>query len=120
MDRRTFLYSCSLAATTIMGGCEKQSEKGKQTIPRNVEIQKQNDIYEPFTQELKIPQEIDFEKIAKAKFNAQQSLAYIYRDKKTEVLTFQGDIPNPTIRIKNKDDFELDFTNSLEKSTIIH
>jgi len=120
MNRRTFLYSCSFAATTIMGGCEKQSDKGDKPIQKSVEPQKSNDISEPFTQELKIPTEIDFEKIAKAKFNAQNSLASIYKDKKTEVLTFQGDLPNPTIRIKNKDDFELDFTNSLEKPTIIH
>lgn len=120
MDRRTFLYSCSLAATTIMGGCEKQSEKGDKPTSKIVETQKSNDIYAPFTQELNIPKEIDFGKITKAKFNAQKSLAAIYKDKKIEVLTFQGDLPSPTIRIKNRGDFELDFTNSLEKPTIIH
>ncbi len=130
MNRRNFLYSFSFsAAAAIFSGCEKKSDKSAkldeksdevqnilQESPKNIAIDK----FEPFTLELKIPKEIDFEHIAKAKFNAQKSSAALYKDKKTDLLTFQGDLPNPTIRIKKGDDFELDFTNSLEKPTIIH
>ncbi|MDD4854526.1 MAG: multicopper oxidase family protein [Sulfuricurvum sp.] len=130
MNRRNFLYSFSFtAAAIILGGCEKNSENNNKVVEKFNESQKlplklsKNEtagIFKPFTQELKIPKEINFKNIAKAKFNAQKSLVAIYKDKKTEVLTFQGDLPNPTIRIKKGDNFELDFTNSLEKPTIIH
>ncbi|WP_310441199.1 multicopper oxidase family protein [Sulfurimonas sp.] len=130
MNRRNFLYPFSFsAAAAILVGCEKESDKNTKFDKKSNETQKMaqepqknviNDKFEPFTQELKIPKEIDFEHIAKAKFNAQKSSTVLYKEKKTDVLTFQGDLPNPTIRIKNGDDFELDFTNSLEKPTIIH
>ena len=129
MNRRNFLYSFSFsAAAAILSGCEKKSDKSAdlkssnevqktpQEPPQNITRSK----FEPFTQELKIPKEIDFEHIAKAKFNAQKSMIALYKEKKTDLLTFQGDLPNPTIRIKKGDDFELDFTNSLEKPTIVH
>ena len=131
MDRRNFLYSFSFsAAAVIVGGCEKSSKESTQTIqakddtaqkPPKTPIKKEiSQIFTSFTMELKIPNEIDFEHVAKAKFKAQKSLLPIYDGKNTDVLTFQGNLPNPTIRIKNRDDFELDFTNSLEKPTIIH
>ncbi|MFA7611259.1 MAG: multicopper oxidase family protein [Sulfurimonas sp.] len=130
MNRRNFLYSFSFsAAAAILGGCEKGSEKNSrldnkideakkalQESPKNIA----EDKLKSFTSELKIPKEIDFEHIAKAKFTAQKSLAALYKEKKTDLLTFQGDLPNPTIRIKKGDDFELDFTNGLEKPTIVH
>ncbi len=130
MNRRKFLYSFSFsAAAVIMSGCEKGSDKSVELDKKSDETQKAaqeppkniaDNKFEPFTQELQIPKEIDFEHVTKAKFNAQKSLSALYKEKKTDVLTFQGDLPSPTIRIKNGDDFELDFTNSLEKPTIIH
>lgn len=130
MNRRNFLYSFSFtAAAIIIGGCDKDSKNngdtaGKlnesQKLPSKLSKNETDDMFKPFTQELKIPKEINFETIAKGKFNAQKSLVAIYKDKKTEVLTFQGDLHNPTIRIKKGDKFELDFKNSLEKATIIH
>lgn len=129
MNRRNFLYSCSFAAAAVMSGCDKQSNGSVKLEEKGVEAKKIlqeppkvviDDTFKPFTAELKIPKEIDFEHVAKAKFNAQKSLTAFYKDKKTDVLTFQGDLPNPTIRIRNRDDFELDFTNSLEKPTIVH
>ncbi|HEY9203391.1 MAG TPA: multicopper oxidase domain-containing protein, partial [Sulfurimonas sp.] len=128
MNRRNFLYSFS-AAAAILSGCEKGSDKSAKLDKKSTQTQEiaqetpkniQSNKFEPFTQKLKIPKEIDFEHIAKAKFNAQKSLSALYKEKETDVLTFQGDLPNPTIRIKKGDDFELDFTNSLEKPTIIH
>ncbi|MCK9473197.1 multicopper oxidase family protein [Sulfurimonas sp.] len=122
MNRRTFFYSCSFsAAAVVFTGCDKTSKKSDKATSvientKNIAI----DNFEPFTQKLKIPKVIDFEHIAKAKFNAQKSLFPIYDGKKTDVLTFQDELPNPTIRIKKDDDFELDFINSLEKPTIIH
>jgi len=129
MNRRYFLYSFSFtAAAIIIGGCEKESGNNKaveklnesQKLPSKLSNTETAELFKPFTQELKIPDEINFGTIAKAKFNAQKSLVDIYKDKKTEVLTFQGELPNPTIRIKKGDNFALDFTNSLEKPTIIH
>ena len=133
MNRRNFLYSFSFsAAAVIVGGCDKSSKedgsvkeapKADNTLTKSTPMPAQKELlkeFVPFTQELKIPKEIDFEHVAKAKFKAQKSLFSFYDGKKTDVLTFQGDLPTPTIRIKNGDDFELDFTNSLEKPTIIH
>ena len=121
MNRRNFIYSLSFAAAGMMNGCESRSEKDNKPIKKfNENEEKVVDIFEPFTQKLKIPKEINFEDIAKAKFKVQKSLIPIYPNKNTEVMTFQGDLPSPTIRIQDKDDFELDFTNNLEKPTIIH
>jgi len=122
MNRRNFIYSVSFAAATIMSGCESQSNKEKKNIqtPQKSLNNKTIDNLTPFTQKLKIPKQIDFEDIAKAKFKAQKNHLPIYPNKNTEVMTFQGSLPSPTIRIQDGDDFELDFTNNLEKPTIIH
>ena len=114
-----------------MGGCEKSSKENDgvkeppkaDTTPKSTQILAEKKVskeFVPFTQELKIPKEIDFEHVAKAKFKAQKSVLPIYNGKETNMLTFQGDLPSPTIRIENGDDFELDFTNALEKPTIVH
>jgi FtsP/CotA-like multicopper oxidase with cupredoxin domain len=119
MNRRNFIYSFSFATATIMAGCESKSDKSNKPTEK-LDENEAVDLFEPFTQRLKIPKEIDFETIARAKFKAQKSIFPFYPTKNTEVLTFNGSLPSPTIRIKNGDEFELDFANDLEKPTIVH
>lgn len=123
MDRRYFLCYSTVTATILLTGCEEHTNKNDQreqiaTTP----AKKENQVLkaEPFTQELKIPKEIDFSKIHKTEFRSQKNHIQIYPDKQTEVLTFQGTLPNPTIRIKKGERFDLDFTNGLSETTIIH
>ena len=123
MDRRYFLCYSAVTATILLTGCEERTKENgqREQIPPTPE-KKEDKVVEaaPFTQELKIPKEIDFAKIDKAKFRSQKNHIEIYPDKKTEVLTFQGTLPNPTIRIKKGEKFDLDFTNDLPETTIIH
>lgn len=111
MNRRSFLSSLSVATLGALNVYAQQTNKDREGT---------SDTFTPFSQELKTPKEINFEHVAKARFKAQKSLTEIYPHKKTELLTFQGELPSPVIRIKNGDSFELDFTNALEKPTIIH
>lgn len=127
MDRRYFLCYSTVTATILLTGCENRiNETEQQKLPEftpdptPTPIEKEITQTTLFNQELKIPQEIDFSKINQAEFRSQKNHIQIYPDKQTEVLTFQGTLPNPTIRIKKGDRFDLDFTNSLPEPTIIH
>jgi len=125
MDRRYFLCYSAVTATILLSGCEERTDQNKQNelttpTPAPAPEEKKRDEITLFSQELKLPKEIDFGKINKTEFKSQKNAIYIYPDKKTEVLTFQGTLPNPTIRIKNGDRFDLDFTNGLAETTIIH
>lgn len=124
MNRRDFIYSLSISAAAFLTGCEDKNRSEKesfgQTSDQNKEIRIETKPYEPFTQKLKIPKEINFQNINKTVFKAQKGSVNIFPDKTTDVLTFQGELPNPTIRINNKDHFKLDFINLLALPTIIH
>lgn len=123
MDRRYFLCYSAVTAAILLNGCEERTDENRQkklaTSAPAPEEKKRAEITF-FTQELKIPKEIDFGKINKTEFRSQKNDIEIYPDAKTAVLTFQGTLPNPTIRIKNGDRFDLDFTNGLDETTIIH
>ena len=123
MDRRYFLCYSTVTAAILLTGCEERTKENEQQIqiPPTPEKKEGKVVeVEPFTQELKIPKEIDFSKVSKAEFRSQKKHIEIYPDKQTEVLTFQRDLPNPTIRIKRGEKFDLDFTNDLPETTIIH
>ncbi|QOR61448.1 multicopper oxidase family protein [Sulfurovum sp. ST-21] len=123
MDRRYFLCYSTITATLLLSGCEEhtpQEEQPKQKVASSEKKDIKRTETKPFTQELKIPEEISFSKTKKAKFSSQKSLVQIYTDKPTEVLTFRGMLPNPTIRIKRGENFDLEFTNRLPQPTIIH
>lgn len=123
MDRRYFLYYSTIAAAYLFTGCEENKSESSTAStsvkPPNAEKNMPKNIV-PFTQELKIPREINFDQNKKAVFTAQKSQVNIFPGKQTEMLTFQGYIPNPTIRINKGDTFDLDFTNKLPDQTIIH
>ena len=131
MDRRYFLNYSAIAATYLLTGCEERSERDEGKVPQPASatpaavtpLKTEEKIPEqimPFTQKLKIPVEVNFTQLKKAAFTAQKSQVNIFPDAKTEVLTFRGDLPNPTIRIKKGEVFELDFMNNLPDTTIIH
>lgn len=129
MNRRYFLHYSSMTAAYLLTGCEKKSGLDKETtektaaIPPTIEkssLKEPIKTIKPFTQKLKIPGEINFSQINQAEFIAQKSQVNIFPDIKTDVLTFQGDLPNPTVRISKGDNFDLDFINNLSDSTIIH
>ncbi|MDY0401920.1 multicopper oxidase family protein [Sulfurovum sp.] len=131
MDRRYFLNYSAITAAYLLAGCEERSgrEEGKArqavsdfpaAVPPQKAEEKLPEQIMPFTQKLKIPGEIDFAQIKKAALTAQKSQVNIFPDMQTEVLTFQGDLPNPTIRIKKGEVFDLDFMNNLADPTIIH
>jgi FtsP/CotA-like multicopper oxidase with cupredoxin domain len=131
MDRRYFLHFSVLTAGYLLAGCEERgtTDKKKPQKPpeagstlEKISVQEEK-VFEkviPFTQKLKIPDEINFSKVDKALFTAQKSKVNLFLDAKTDVLTFQGDLPNPTIRISKGGTFNLDFTNNLADPTIIH
>lgn len=131
MTRRYFLNYSSIAAVYLLTGCEERSNisesKQQKPVPAASNLNKAPIIEKksvkeitPFTQKLKIPNEINFSEIKKAKFIAQKSQVNIFPDTQTEVLTFQGALPNPSIRINQGDAFDLDFINKLPDPTIIH
>lgn len=130
MNRRYFLHFSAITAGYLLSGCEKRgSDKKKpQEAPettsavekRSTEEKKVFEKLVPFTQKLKIPAEIDFSKLKEAVFTTQKSKVNIFSDAKTDVLTFQGDQPSPTIRISRGGTFNLDFINKLDDPTIIH
>ncbi|MBU1668365.1 multicopper oxidase family protein [bacterium] len=123
MTRRYFLHYSTVTAAFLWTGCEEH--RSEPTQEDNVTASKSRPKVaemkvERFSQKLKIPQEINFNQIDKATFLAQKSQVAIYPDNPTEVLTFTGTLPNPTIRIQKGETFALDFTNGLSKPTIIH
>lgn len=131
MDRRYFLNYSAITAAYLLAGCEERTERdgGKSpqpasaapsAVPSPKREEKLPEQMIPFTQKLKIPVEVNFSQLRKTAFSAQKSQVNIFPDTKTEVLTFQGKLPNPTIRIKKGEVFELDFTNNLPDPTIIH
>ena len=131
MDRRYFLNYSAITAAYLLTGCEERRERdgGKAPQPASAapaavpfpeKEEKLSEQMIPFTQKLKIPAEVNFSQLRKTAFSAQKSQVNIFPDAKTEVLTFQGELPNPTIRIKKGEVFELDFTNNLPDPTIIH
>ncbi|MGW8169483.1 MAG: multicopper oxidase family protein [Sulfurovaceae bacterium] len=123
MDRRYFLYYSTIAAVYLFTGCEEHKNRSSTAStldkPPNPEENMLKNIV-PFTQKLKIPSETNLNQIKKTGFIAQKSQVNIFPEKQTDVLTFQGDLPNPTIRINKGDVFDLDFTNKLPDQTIIH
>ncbi len=131
MDRRYFLHLSAVTAGYLLVGCENRGTTDKKQLQKQPELDlvldkispKDENIAKdiiPFTKKLKIPSEINFPKVSNPVFIAQKSEVNIFEDAKTSVLTFQGDLPNPTIRINKGDSFNLDLTNNLEKQTIIH
>ncbi|MDQ1326389.1 MAG: hypothetical protein QG564_1514 [Campylobacterota bacterium] len=129
MNRRYFLHYSSMTAAYLLTGCEKKSGLDKETTEKTAAIPPAAEkpslkepikTIKPFTQKLKIPGEINFSQINQAEFIAQKSQVNIFPDIKTDVLTFQGDLPNPTVRISKGDNFDLDFINNLPDSTIVH
>lgn len=124
MERRYFIYTCSIAAAAALIGCEEKNNDQRSLVEKNNEIGtsiiEETITYQPFTQELKIPKELDFSKIDTTVFKAQNSILNIFPERSTELLTINESIPSPTIRINNKDDFDLEFINLLPLPTIIH
>lgn len=132
MDRRYFLHYSAVTAAYLFAGCEERENADKvkaeessspqtSTVVQPVKVEKvTSDKIQPFSQKLKIPNEIDFSQVKKAAFSAQKSQVKIFPDAQTDVLTLQGELPNPTIRINKGDLFDLDFTNNLSKKTIVH
>jgi FtsP/CotA-like multicopper oxidase with cupredoxin domain len=127
MERRYFLNYSAITAAYLFTGCEKRNDTDESnasgssaavTSPKAEEKIPEKII--PFTQKLKIPAEVNFAQLKKAAFTTQKSQVSIFPDAQTEVLTFQGDLPNPTVRIKKGDVFDLDFMNKLPDPTIIH
>ena len=122
MDRRYFLNYSAITAAFIFTGCETDEPASTSSVSA-VSSKAKEKISEkilPFTQKLKVPHEMNFAQIKKGEFSAQKSKVNIFPDAQTEMLTFQGDLPNPTIRIKKGDVFDLDFINKLPEPTIIH
>jgi FtsP/CotA-like multicopper oxidase with cupredoxin domain len=130
MDRRYFLHYGTVSAVYILTGCsgdsdetKKSQNSSKTTSDSQKKLSKNQNVTKsvaPFTQQLKLPSEINFSKVAKAQLTAQKSKVNFFENTKTDVLTFQGELPNPTIRISKGDDFAINFTNKLQKPTIIH
>jgi FtsP/CotA-like multicopper oxidase with cupredoxin domain len=127
MDRRYFLYYSTVATAYLFTGCEEQNDMHKIDTHTHLSLEKTQNATDgmlkeitPFTEKLKIPREINFSQIRKAEFVAQKSQVNIFLNEQTGVLTFQGDLPNPTIRISNGDAFDLNFTNKLPDDTTIH
>ncbi len=124
MERREFVYTFSIIASAALLGCEEKKNKEK-TIPK--ELAKtvppapgNLKSPEPAYQKLKLPKEIDYNKIDKTVFQAKMEDINIFKDSPTSVLTFKQTLPNPTIRINNHGKFNLNFENHLELPTIIH
>ncbi|MFT7878981.1 MAG: multicopper oxidase family protein [Sulfurimonas sp.] len=132
MNRRYFLHYSAVTAAYLFAGCEER-ESADKIKPKDSPSSKTSsavqptkmektisDKIKPFSQKLKIPSEIDFSQVKKAALSAQKSQVKLFPDAETDVLTFQGDLPNPTIRIHKGDLFDLDFTNHLSEKTIVH
>lgn len=120
-----------ITAGYLLVGCEDRGASDKKQSPKPPEIDSALDKlspqveniaedFIPFSQKLKIPSEINFSDTSKPVFTAQKSNVNIFEDVKTDVLTFQGGLPNPTIRITRGDTFNLDLINNLADPTIIH
>ncbi len=123
MERRYFLYCSTIAAVYLFAGCEEQKNESPMVSTAKKPLDTEGKVLKnivPFAQKLKIPDEANFTQIDKAMFIAQKSQAEIFPGKHTDVLTFQGDLPNPTIRIDKGDIFDLDLTNKLPDQTILH
>jgi len=131
MNRRYFFRYSVICAGYLLAGCEERSNINKNKAQKlsvtNLAQKKLSSQEEkvlkkvvPFAQKLIIPYEVNFSKLSETDFTAQKSKVNIFEDAQTEVLTFQGDLPNPTIRINKGDNFDLTFTNKLAKPTIIH
>lgn len=122
MNRRYFLNYSAITAAFLFTGCETDepaSTSSASAVSSKAE-EKISETVLPFTQKLKVPREINFAQLKKGEFSAQKSKVNIFPDAQTEMLTFQGDLPNPTIRIQKWDVFDLDFINKLPEPTIIH
>lgn len=122
MNRRYFLNYSAITAAFLFTGCETDkpaSTSSVSAVSSNAK-EKISEKVLPFTQKLKVPREMNFAQLKKGEFSAQKSKVNIFPDAQTEMLTFQGDLPNPTIRIKKGDVFDLDFINKLPEPTIIH
>jgi FtsP/CotA-like multicopper oxidase with cupredoxin domain len=127
MNRRYFLQYSTITAAYLITGCKERDgdtdELASTSSVASTSSKAGEKISEkllPFTQKLKIPAEVNFAQLKKAAFTAQKSNVNIFPDAQTEVLTFQTDLPNPTIRIQKGDVFDLDFMNKLPDPTIIH
>ncbi|MFA6137702.1 MAG: multicopper oxidase family protein [Sulfurimonas sp.] len=131
MERRHFLHYSAITVGYLLSGCEKHGDTNKNRAQKSSAtdsslekpLAREEKIFEkvmPFTQKLKIPDEVNFTKVGKAMFTAQKSRVNIFTDAQTDVLTFQGNLPNPTIRINRGGTFDLDFINKLAAPTIIH
>jgi FtsP/CotA-like multicopper oxidase with cupredoxin domain len=118
MDRRYFLHLSAVTAGYLLVGCEDCGTTDKKQLQKQPELDlvldkispKDENIAKdiiPFTKKLKIPSEINFSKVSNPVFIAQKSEVNIFDYSKTSVLTFQGDLPNPTIRINKGDSFTL-------------
>lgn len=122
MDRRYFLHYSAITAAYLFTGCDRDKPvtTSSTAVTSSKAEEKIAEKIIPFTQKLKIPAEVNFAQRKKGEFTAQKSNVTIFPDAQTEVLTFQGDLPNPTIRIQKGDVFDLDFMNNLPEPTIIH
>jgi FtsP/CotA-like multicopper oxidase with cupredoxin domain len=131
MDRRYFLRFSVVAAGYLLAGCQERGNADKnssQTSTSNTTVSKKPQTqdektlkaFKPFAQKLKIPSEINFSNVEKSSFTAQKSKVNIFSDAKTDLLSFQGELLNPIIRINRGDRFDLNFKNQLADPTIIH
>jgi FtsP/CotA-like multicopper oxidase with cupredoxin domain len=133
MNRRYFFQLSTIAATYLLAGCdskqendtkEQQSKINKQTSKveeqQNNSKQMKQDEYVHFSQKLQFPEVINFNDTENAQLTAQKNDIFIYPQNKTEMFTFSGELPSPTIRIQKGDKFSLTLKNDLEKPTIIH
>lgn len=126
MDRRYFLRYSAVTAAYLITGCKERRDTYEPVSASSVATTSSKaggriaEKFPPFSQKLKIPTEVNFAQLKKAAFAAQKSNVTIFPDAQTEVLTFQGNLPNPTIRIQKGDIFDLDFMNKLSDPTIIH
>lgn len=123
MNRRYFLNYSAIAAAYLLVGCGERNDTKEPASSGAVTSSKAEEKITkiiPFTQKLKIPADVNFAQIEKGTFTAQRSQVSIFPDAPTEMFTYQADLPNPTIRIKKGDVFDLDFMNKLPDPTIIH
>lgn len=123
MNRRYFLHYSVVTAAFLFSGCnEKESKESDSKIITNSikDTEQKSTKNQYFIQKLRLPKELDFSKLNTTEFIAQNSQVNIFPNVKTNVLTFQGNLPNPTIRIENGQQFDLTFKNELRKSTIVH
>ncbi len=122
MDRRYFLHYSVVTAGYLFAGCSDSADKENETQKSETTdlSSTKPKVSKPFIQKLKIPSETNLSDAKEPLFIAQKSNINIFSDKTTELLTFQGDSPNPTLRIKRGENFNLNFKNQLPDPTIIH